>query len=151
VYSLSVKVEMNLLSLINSWLNKFCQITTKVLQEYFFKIFRIWTQPNFTNLLIQMLDVLLSCNARSIFISVFFYQVIDADAPRGFIFGSTLYQFHGYAHYRTWQINTSESLRWSLGWPGPSTMALSDCKSLCYGLCLDIRWYGKWIFIGNTS
>jgi hypothetical protein len=36
---LSVKVEMNLLSLINSWLDKFCQITTKVLQEYSPKYF----------------------------------------------------------------------------------------------------------------
>jgi hypothetical protein len=38
MYSLSVKVEMNLLSLINSWLNKFYQITTKVLQEYFSQV-----------------------------------------------------------------------------------------------------------------
>jgi hypothetical protein len=30
---------MNLLRLINSWLDKFCQITTKVLQEYFPKYF----------------------------------------------------------------------------------------------------------------
>jgi hypothetical protein len=45
LYSLSVKVETNLLSLINSWLDKFCQITTKVLQEYFLQIFHIWTQP----------------------------------------------------------------------------------------------------------
>jgi hypothetical protein len=38
---LSIKVETNLLSIINSWLNKFGQITTKVLQEYFPQIFRI--------------------------------------------------------------------------------------------------------------
>jgi hypothetical protein len=36
---------MNLLSLINSWLDKFYQITTKVLQKYFSQIFRNWTQP----------------------------------------------------------------------------------------------------------
>jgi hypothetical protein len=36
---LSVKVETNLLSLVSPWLDKFCQITTKVLQEFSPKYF----------------------------------------------------------------------------------------------------------------
>jgi hypothetical protein len=52
---LSVNIETNLLSLISLWLDKFCQVPTKVLQKFFSKNFGISSRPKHTRRTPQVL------------------------------------------------------------------------------------------------